>query len=171
MVQKHIELNHQGKDYKLTVNLSGRLFNDVTIFEDIAWLIRDHRGVDPSKIIFEIAETAIVSNFAAADRLIAQINELGCLIAFDNFGVGFSSVYYLNRFPIAYVKIDGSFIRKIDKSDDDKVFVKALSGVAQAYGKKTVAESVESEEALVILREIGIDFVQGFYIGDPAPLN
>jgi diguanylate cyclase (GGDEF)-like protein/PAS domain S-box-containing protein len=170
VVQKHIELNRLGKDYKLTLNLSGRLFNDVTIFDDISWLIKD-RDVDPGKIIFEIAETAIVSNFAAADRLIAQINELGCLIAFDNFGVGFSSVYYLNRFPIAYVKIDGSFIRKIDKSDDDKVFVKALSGVAQAYGKKTVAESVESEEALAILKEIGIDFVQGFYIGDPAPLD
>ncbi|SJM89652.1 Cyclic di-GMP phosphodiesterase Gmr [Crenothrix polyspora] len=170
VVQKHIELNRQGKDYKLTINLSGRLFNDVTIFDDISWLIKD-RDVDPGKIIFEIAETAIVSNFAAADRLIAQINELGCLIAFDNFGVGFSSVYYLNRFPIAYVKIDGSFIRKIDKSDDDKVFVKALSGVAQAYGKKTVAESVESEEALTILKEIGIDFVQGYYIGDPAPLD
>jgi EAL domain-containing protein (putative c-di-GMP-specific phosphodiesterase class I) len=170
VVQKHIDLNHQGKDYKLTINLSGRLFNDVTIFDDISWLIKD-RDVDPGKIIFEIAETAIVSNFAAADRLIAQINELGCLIAFDNFGVGFSSVYYLNRFPIAYVKIDGSFIRKIDKSDDDKVFVKALSGVAQAYGKKTVAESVESEAALEILKEIGIDFVQGYYIGDPAPLD
>lgn len=170
VVQKHMELNQQGKDYKLTINLSGRLFNDVAIFDDISWLIRD-RNVDPGKIIFEIAETAIVSNFAAADRLIAQINELGCLIAFDNFGVGFSSVYYLNRFPIAYVKIDGSFIRKIDKSDDDKVFVKALSGVAQAYGKKTVAESVESEEALEILKEIGIDFVQGFYIGAPAPLD
>jgi diguanylate cyclase (GGDEF)-like protein/PAS domain S-box-containing protein len=170
VVQKHIDLNHQGKDYKLTINLSGRLFNDVTIFDDISWLIKG-RDVDPGKIIFEIAETAIVSNFAAADRLIAQINELGCLIAFDNFGVGFSSVYYLNRFPIAYVKIDGSFIRKIDKSDDDKVFVKALSGVAQAYGKKTVAESVESEAALEILKEIGIDFVQGYYIGDPAPLD
>lgn len=170
VIQKHIELKRQGKDYKLTINLSGRLFNDVTIFDDISWLIKD-RDVDPGKIIFEISETTIVSNFAAADRLIAQINELGCLIAFDNFGVGFSSVYYLNRFPIAYVKIDGSFIRKIDKSDDDKVFVKALSGVAQAYGKKTVAESVESEEALAILQDIGIDFVQGYYIGDPAPLD
>ncbi|WP_394752873.1 EAL domain-containing protein [Crenothrix sp.] len=170
VVQKHIELNQQGKDYKLTINLSGRLFNDVSIFDDIAWLIKD-KNVDPGKIIFEIAETTIISNFAAADRLIAQINDLGYLIAFDNFGVGFSSVYYLNRFPIAYVKIDGSFIRKIDKSDDDKVFVKALSGVAQAYGKKTVAESVESEAALNILKEIGIDFVQGYYIGAPAPLD
>ncbi|MGZ8164458.1 MAG: EAL domain-containing protein [Methylobacter sp.] len=167
-VQKHIELNRQGKDYKLTVNISGCSFNDATIFEDISRLL-NVPDVNPEKIIFEITEASIVANFSAAEILISQIKELGCQFALDDFGVGFSSFYYLKHFPADYVKIDCSFIRHIDKSDDDKVFVKALTVVAQALGKQTVAEFVENEAILAILKESGFDYAQGYHIGKAAP--
>lgn len=169
-VQKLIEFNHQGKDYKLAINLSARLFDDTTILEDISVLL-DIPEVSPNKIIFEITETAAVANLVSAEALIRQIKDLGCLIALDDFGVGFSSFYYLKHFPVDYVKIDGSFIRRINKSDDDKVFVKALSGVAQTFGKKTVAEFVENEADLAVLKEFKIDYAQGYYIGKPERLD
>ncbi|MGZ8188176.1 MAG: EAL domain-containing protein [Methylosarcina sp.] len=165
-VQKLVELKRRGKDYKLTVNLSGRLLEDTALFDDISRLL-DVPEVEPGKIIFEISETAVVSNFATAEALIMQIKALGCALALDDFGVGFSSFYYLKHFPVDYVKIDGSFIRKINKTDDDKVFVKALSGVAHAFGKKTVAKFAENEQILEVLREFEIDYAQGNYIGKP----
>lgn len=166
-VQKHIEFKNQGNDYKLTVNLSGCSFNDTAIFEDISRLINVPE-VTPGNIIFEITETAAVSNFAAAEALVAKIKELGCLLALDDFGVGFSSFHYLKHFPVDYVKIDGSFVRHINNSDDDKIFVKALADVAQAFGKKTVAEFVENEDILNILKEFKIDYAQGYHIGKPV---
>jgi diguanylate cyclase (GGDEF)-like protein len=167
-VRKLIELKRRGMDYKLTVNLSGRLFNETTLFDDIARLL-DVPEVAPEKIIFEISETDVVSNFAAAEALIMQIKALGCVLALDDFGVGFSSFYYLKHFPVDYVKIDGSFIRKINKTEDDKVFVKALSGVAHAFGKKTVAKFVENEQILEVLKELKIDYAQGDCMGRPEP--
>lgn len=167
-VQKLIELKRHDKDYKLTMNLSGRLLNETTLFDDIARLL-DVPEVEPEKIIFEISETDVVSNFAAAESLIMQIKALGCAIALDDFGVGFSSFYYLKHFPVDYVKIDGSFIRKINKTEEDKVFVKALSGVAHAFGKKTVAKFVENEQILEVLKELKIDYAQGDCMGKPEP--
>ncbi|MDD5577841.1 MAG: EAL domain-containing protein [Methylobacter sp.] len=174
VVQKHIELNRQGKDYKLAVNLSGCSFNDATIFEYISRLLNIPE-VMPGKIIIEITEASTVANFSAAEILINQIRDLGCLFALDGFGMGFSSFYCLKHFPADYVKIDCSLIRNIDKSDDDKIFVKALTGAAQAFGKKTVADFVENEAILVILKEFGtefgINYAQGYHIGKPGPLH
>lgn len=169
-VAKLAELKQQGKDFKLAVNLSGSSFNDTTIFEDISQLVCVPE-VDPEKLIFEITETAAVSNFPAAEKLIGQIKALGCSLALDDFGVGFSSFYYLRNLSVDYVKIDGSFIRQIDNSRDDRVFVKALSEVAQALGKKTVAEFVENEAILTTLKEFGIDYAQGYHIGKPQTLD
>lgn len=167
-VQKLVELKRSGKDYKLTVNLSGRLLNEASLFDDITRLL-DVPEVAPEKIIFEISETDVVSNFAAAEALIMQIKALGCILALDDFGVGFSSFYYLKHFPVDYVKIDGSFIRKINKTEDDKLFVKALSGVAHAFGKQTVAKFVENRQILEVLKELKIDYAQGDCMGKPEP--
>lgn len=165
-VEKLSELKQQGKECQLTVNLSGRSFNDNTVFEELSGLLRESR-VEPEKLIIEITETAAVSNFAAAESLILQIKALGCLLALDDFGVGFSSFYYLKHLPVDYVKIDGSFIRKIHKSEEDKVFVRALSGVAHAFGKKTIAEYVENQQIFDLLKEFKIDYAQGYHVGKP----
>ncbi len=165
-IEHHIQLKDQEINIKLAVNLSCRSFNDLTLFEDISNLL-DQSDVDPGQFIFEISETAAVSNFSAAQDLIYKIKELGCSIALDDFGVGFSSFYYLKHLPVDYVKIDGSFISQLDKNTDDKMIVKALSEVSQSLGKKTVADCVENEATLQILREFGIDYAQGFHIGKP----
>ena len=169
-VLKLTEYHRQGKRYKLSINLSKAALDDAAIFEDICRLINVPE-IEPSSIIFEITETAAVSNFSAAESLITQLKELGCLLALDDFGVGFSSIYYLKHFPVDYIKLDGSFISQIDKNDDDKVFVKAVTGLAHAFNKQIVAEFVESEDILNILKDFGIDYGQGNYLGKPANLD
>jgi diguanylate cyclase (GGDEF)-like protein len=169
-VQKKIEYHRQGKPFKLSINLSAAALDDATLFEDIFRLVNVPE-VDPTTIIFEITETAAVSNFSAAEILITQLKELGCLLALDDFGIGFSSIYYLKHFPVDYIKLDGSFISQIDKNEDDKVFVKAVTGLAHTFNKEVVAEFVENEAILKVIKEFGIDYGQGNYLGRPAVLD
>jgi len=170
VIEQHKRFEKQGKNIKLAVNFSGRSFSDETIFEDIKALLSQPE-VNPEQIIFEITETAAVSNFSSAQILIEKIKALGCSLALDDFGVGFSSFYYLKYLPVEYVKIDGSFIKQLDTNYEDKVFVKALTDVSQALGKKTIAEFVENEAILSILKEFGIDYAQGYHIGKPANID
>jgi EAL domain-containing protein (putative c-di-GMP-specific phosphodiesterase class I) len=93
----------------------------------------------------------------------------GCRFALDDFGVGFSSFYYLRELPLDIVKIDGSFIRQLPTNSMDQVFVKALTEMATALGKDTVAEFVEDEATLTLLKELGVIYAQGYYIGRPSP--
>ncbi|MEQ1560097.1 MAG: EAL domain-containing protein [Methyloglobulus sp.] len=169
-LKQHIVLNRKGKHYKLSVNISRRSFDDVSIFGDFAQFF-DDPDVDQKRIIFEITDSASVSNNQLTNFLINQIKELGCVLALNDFGIEYPSLHYLKNAPIDYVKIDGSLIRQIDKNNDDKVFVKGLVEVAQAFGKKTVAEYVESEAILTILKEFGIDYAQGYYIGKPVAME
>ncbi len=87
----------------------------------------------------------------------------------DDFGVGFSSFYYLRELPVDVVKIDGSFIRNLSKSSDDLILVNALCSVARGFGKRITAEFVETSEILALIEEMDIDYAQGYYIGKPAP--
>ena len=169
-IEQHLSLKQQGKDIKLAINLSGRSFNDTTIFDDISELL-SLPEVDTQQIMFEITETAAVFNFEAAQSLIKKLKALGCLFALDDFGVGFSSFYYLKHLPVDYVKIDGSFIKQLDSNFEDKVFVKALTDVSQSLGKKTIAEFVENEATLEVLKEFGIDYAQGYHIGKPGAIK
>lgn len=170
-VQRLLKFKQENKDYKLAINLSGSSFNDENIFEAIAQQLLAHPQIEARQIIFEITETSAVSNFLAAQSLINKIKQLGCSLALDDFGVGFSSFYYLKHLPVDYVKIDGSFIRQIDKNDEDRIFVKALTEVSQNLGKEIVAEFVENEAIMDILKEFGIEFAQGYHIGKPQSLD
>jgi EAL domain-containing protein (putative c-di-GMP-specific phosphodiesterase class I) len=119
--------------------------------------------------VFEITETAALSDFTATCNLMDQIRQLGCKFALDDFGVGFSSFYYLKQLPVDYIKIDGSFIRDLARNADDRILVKAIGEIAHGFGKKTVAEFVENAETLELLNTYGIDYAQGYHIGRPAP--
>ena len=165
-IKQHKRFKQQGKNIKLAINLSGRSFRNTTVFEDIKALLGVPE-VDPGQFVFEITEAAAVSDFSAAQDLIKKIKDLGCSFALDDFGMGFSSFFYLKHLAVDYVKIDGSFIKRLDMSFEDKVFVRAMIEVSQALGKKTVAEFVENEEILMFLKGFGIDYVQGYYIGKP----
>ena len=169
-IQQHIRMKEQGEDYKLSINLSGSSFNDISIFETISEQL-SHHNVDPQRIIFEITETSAVSNFLAAQCLIDKIKKLGCAFALDDFGVGFSSFYYLKHLSADYVKIDGAFIRHIETNKEDRIFTKALTEVSQALGKKVIAEFVENEAILAILKDFGIEYAQGYLIGKPMRLD
>ncbi len=165
-LEQHKLHKRLGMDITLSINLSGQALNDLELQRDIHDLLSGSE-IDAEKIIFEITETTAVSNFSSAQRLMNEIKSLGCSFAIDDFGVGFSSFYYLMHLPVDYVKIDGSFIKSLDSSKEDQVLVRALAEIAQGLGKKTIAEFVESHEILEILHEFGVHYAQGYYIGKP----
>jgi diguanylate cyclase (GGDEF)-like protein/PAS domain S-box-containing protein len=168
-VQKHLEFQQAGKDIKLAINLSARSLNDDKIRTEIKRLLT-LPGVKADNIILELTETFAVSNFKSAQLLINEIKSLGCKFALDDFGVGFSSFTYLKNLPVDYIKIDGSFIRKIDKSREDQIFVKAISDISHDLGKQTIAEFVENDHIMSLLKDYNIDYAQGYHIGKPRRL-
>ncbi len=168
-IKQQIELQKKNKSHlKLAINLSGRSINNDKVKTEIESILNSPE-VCAEKIIFEITETAAVTNFISAQSFINKIRELGCQVALDDFGTGFSSFYYLKNMSFDYIKIDGAFIQRIETDKEDKIFVKALSDVARALGKKTIAEFVESENIINILKELNIDYAQGYHISRPRP--
>ncbi|WP_300453756.1 EAL domain-containing protein [Accumulibacter sp.] len=167
--RKMLALFRRGKRYKFSINLSGVSINDATLLSFIRDELSRHPLLRASDVVFEITETAAVSDFSAARTFMNAVRELGCTFSLDDFGVGFSSFNYVKQLPVDYVKIDGSFVRTLVDSPDDQVFVKALAQVAKGFGKRTVAEFVEDERALNMLRGFGVDYAQGYFIGKPTP--
>jgi EAL domain-containing protein (putative c-di-GMP-specific phosphodiesterase class I) len=94
---------------------------------------------------------------------------LGCGFVLDDFGVGFSSFYYLRELPVDAVKLDGSFIRNLVQSPDDQILVKALCSVARGFGKKITAEFVENDKIFSVIKKMDIDYAQGYFVGKPSP--
>jgi EAL domain-containing protein (putative c-di-GMP-specific phosphodiesterase class I) len=124
--------------------------------------------VDPHRITFEITETAACEQLNVAIEFIRKIRALGCQISLDDFGVGFSSFSYLKHLNADLLKIDGSFIRDIHNSKSDQLFVKALVDVARGMGMQTIAEFVENEQVFRRVMSLGVDYVQGYYLGKPS---
>lgn len=155
---------HPGLD--LSVNLSGKVIDDPELSDWITAALKQH-DVAPERLILEITETQAVENTSAAVDLIRRLTEFGCRFALDDFGSGFASYQYLKELPVQLVKIDGAFIRNMTDDHADRLFVKALTEVAQGLGKQTVAEFVEDAETLDMLRTLGVDFAQGYHIGRP----
>jgi diguanylate cyclase (GGDEF)-like protein/PAS domain S-box-containing protein len=152
----------------LSVNLSGRTLADPELLSFISGLLHQSQ-ITPARLILEVTETVGVTDFDAAAGVLRQLRGLGCAIALDDFGAGFSSFQYLRLLPLDFVKIDGAFIRDLDKNPDDQVFVRALTEAAHGYGKLAIAEFVENAAILELLRGYGVDFAQGYFIGKPAP--
>ncbi|HIL93138.1 MAG TPA: EAL domain-containing protein [Cycloclasticus sp.] len=123
--------------------------------------------ISPSRITFEITETAAVSNFEKTRQMVSKIRALGCQFALDDFGAGFSSFNYIKNFPVEYLKIDGQFINNLAVDHADQVLVKSMIDVAHSLGKKAIAEYVSNAEILRVLKELGVDYVQGYLLGEP----
>ena len=153
----------------LSLNLSGRVVGDPELLPLLRTLLQES-GVDPARLLIEITETAALADIQSAEQLLGNIRQLGCRTALDDFGVGFSSFFYLKELPVDVVKIDGSFIQHLARSGDDRIIVKAMAEVARGLGKKTVAEFVEDGESLRMLGELQVDFAQGYFVGRPGPL-
>ncbi len=155
-----------GDPVGFSINLSGLSIGEPHMLELIEREIAAN-ALDPARITFEITETAACENMSRAIDFINQIRALGCRIALDDFGVGFSSFSYLKHIRADSIKIDGSFIRNIHTSREDQLFVKALVDVAQGLGVSTTAEFVESAEVLEKVRSLGVSYAQGYYVGRP----
>lgn len=152
------------------INLSGQSLGSQKFLTAVTQSLKDN-NVPPEKLCFEITETLAIRNHEGAMRLIRYMKGLGCRFALDDFGTGLSSFDYLKRLPVDYVKIDGLFVKDVAKNPSDLVLVKSINDVAHALGKQTIAEFVETQAALTKLRQIGVDYAQGFGLHRPQPLN
>jgi len=160
---------HLNSLHLCAINLSGRSIGDqgflARLIERLA-----ASNVAAEKLCFEITETAVMANLANAVRFIRSLKGLGCSFALDDFGSGLSSFAYLKKLPVDYLKIDGTFVRDLATDRIDRAIVKSINDIGHVIGKRTIAEFVESETILDHLREIGVDYAQGFGIGRPMPL-
>lgn len=164
------EIQRHGYNVRFSINLSAHAFHDPELLSILTDAFA-HYGADPSTFMFEITETAALEDLPAARKLMETIKMLGCGFTLDDFGVGFSSFYYIRQLPIDVVKIDGSFIRNLADSPDDQILVRALCDVARGFGKKTTAEFVENAATLAVLEKMEVDYAQGYFIGMPAPAD
>ncbi|MFM2478141.1 putative bifunctional diguanylate cyclase/phosphodiesterase [Celerinatantimonas sp. MCCC 1A17872] len=164
-LEENLEFNCRDR---LAINLSARSFGTSSVIAQIVAEI-EHRAIPGELIIFEITETAALPDFAKAQEHIEKLKSMGCAIALDDFGVGYSSFHSLRELALDYVKIDGSFVHDILDNHKNRYFVRSLCRIAHDLGLLTIAEYVENEQLNQELCRIGVDFSQGYFIGKPMP--
>jgi len=152
-----------------SINLSGQTLGEGWLLEHVCQNF-ERTSIRPDQICFEVTETTAIGNLDIATRVMAQLRDLGCRFALDDFGSGLSSFSYLQDLPLDYLKIDGSLVKDIATNPVDKEMVTAIHKVAQVMDLKTVAEFVENDQILAVLGEIGVDYGQGYGIAKPIPL-
>ena len=157
------------EDAGMAINLSGKSIGDLDLLQFIEDRI-DALGIDPSRVIFELTETAAFHNIGEARYFVQRIKSLGCRFALDDFGVGFSSFYYIKELDFDYLKLDGSFIAKLTHSPQDQVFVRAMVEISKVFGLSVIAEWIEDRQTADMLHDFGVTLGQGYYFGKPLPL-
>jgi EAL domain-containing protein (putative c-di-GMP-specific phosphodiesterase class I) len=131
----------------------------------------ERTGAEPGMLVFEITETALVSDEQAARAFVEGVHRLGCKVALDDFGTGYGGFTYLKQLPIDFLKIDVEFVRDMRTSSASRNVVQAIVNLAAGFGLTTVGEGVEDAETLALLRDLGVDYAQGFHIGSPGRLG
>jgi EAL domain-containing protein (putative c-di-GMP-specific phosphodiesterase class I) len=162
--------NREGRELTLEVNLSGKTMSDPTFPDEVKRELTSS-GIDPASLIFEVTETAAIADIGQARRFANSLARIGCRFALDDFGAGFASFYYLKHLPISILKIDGEFVRELPISRTDQLIVRALVEVCEGLGIKTVAEFVTDERTMEMVRDLGVDFAQGYHLGKPEPVS
>lgn len=171
VVDKAIALMSQYPElHKVSINLSAQAFSDEGLLPLIQDKLSSH-NVDGNKIIFELTESASLTNVSATRRMINQLQQLGCQFSIDDFGTGFSTFAYLRELPADSVKIDGSFVKDMAKNSVDRSLVSAIINVANTLGKVCVAEFVEDKSTFDALKHSGAEFAQGYYISRPLEID
>jgi EAL domain-containing protein (putative c-di-GMP-specific phosphodiesterase class I) len=154
----------------LAVNLSGRSIDDPRLASHIDHEL-DTSGIDPTSLVFELTETAAISNIQAAQRLSQRLHHRGCRLSLDDFGAGCASFSYLKNLPFDYIKIDGDFIRGLTEHPIDQLVVSAIVSIAKGMGKQTIAEFVTDQKTSALLHSQGVDYAQGYHISRPQPVE
>ncbi|WP_187369395.1 EAL domain-containing protein [Baekduia soli] len=168
VIRQAAGLAAQGRPVEL--NVSGCSLSDPRLIAHIETCLRES-GADPAHMVFEITETALVSDQAAALDFAQRLHGLGCKLALDDFGTGYGGFTYLKQLPVDYLKIDIEFVRDLPTNDASRHVVQAEVNLARSFDLETVAEGVEDAETLDLLRELGVDFAQGYHIARPAPIE
>lgn len=168
-IKKYIKTHNS--DIRVAINLSGQSLSDNTVLNLITNKLRKNKKLKKELICFEITETSAIANMSKAIEFIASIKQMGCKFSLDDFGSGLSSFSYLKNMPVDNIKIDGMFIREIHTDPVNKVFVQSIHNISKKMGIKTTAEYVENKEILDCIKEIGIDYAQGYYISKPTPVK
>ena len=168
--RKLLDISHEKCSYLFSINLSGTSLGD----KSLLGYIREQfiiYAIPPECICFEITETAAIVNLKNTIYLFSALRKLGCSFALDDFGSGMSSFMYLKNFEVDYLKIDGSFVKDMHVNKIDHAMVRSIHSVAEAMNIKTVAEFVENKEILKELKNIGVHYGQGLYLGEPVPIK
>ena len=152
----------------VTINLSAASIGSPDLLDAIERAIAKS-GADPDDLVFEITETALMENLDRGELFAQKLVQLGCQVALDDFGTGFGSFTYLKRLHADYLKIDMEFVRELTRSKPDQHVVEAIVTLARGFGQQTIAEGVEDQETLVLLRELGVSHAQGYHLGRPGP--
>jgi PAS domain S-box-containing protein len=151
-------------------NLSAASIGTSDLLPFIEQQIRE-ANADPANLVFEITETALMQDITAGEAFARGLAGLGCGLALDDFGTGFGSFTYLKKLPITHLKIDIEFVRDLVTHPENLHVVRAIVSLARAFGLKTIAEGIENEQTLTLLRAEGVDFAQGFHLGRPGPIS
>ena len=168
VIRKGVERAATGR--RVSINLSARSLSDPELPKVIDAMLREY-DVSPGQVSFEYTETAAVSSVEDARKFTEGLLEIGCDVALDDFGTGFGSFVLLKHLPISTLKIDIEFVRGLSSSEADRRIVRAIVHIASEASLKVVAEGVEDEGALALLRDYGVDRAQGYFIGRPEPIS
>ena len=161
--------NQNWQNYRFSINLSGASLNSQSFRDKLSQKLLEH-NLPPELFGFEITESIAISNIDSVSSFIQSLKALGCSFALDDFGKGMSSLSYLKNLPIDYLKIDGSFITELNQDKVSKIMVEAINHIAGGMGLKTVAEFVESQDILDTVRDLKVDYAQGYHLGRPRKL-
>lgn len=162
--------NSLSSQYRFSFNLSALSINDSDLSDYIIELAKREK-INPKKINIEVTERVAISNMKRCYDFMINLKKAGFTFSLDDFGSGYCSFRYIQTLPFDVIKIDGSFIKDIDTNEQNKVIAKAVTDIAKAYGRKTVAEYIENESIANIAAEIGIDYGQGYYFAKPFPID
>ena len=157
-------------DRSVAINISGQTLGDVQFLEFVVECL-DSTGVTPGQVCFEITESAVIANLDHARRFVGVLHGMGCQFALDDFGSGVGSFSNLKNLPLDYLKIDGSFIRNLARDSVNQAMVTAMIKLARTLNFRVIAEQVEDSSALEAARRMGVDYLQGYAIARPQPLQ
>lgn len=153
---------------RVAVNISPIHFR-LPNFESVVMQALDKTGLDPALLEIEITENSVIDHIEDCIICLKKLRKMGITVSIDDFGKGYSSLNYLRRFPIHYLKIDRSFIHEVSKNKEDAAIVRAITYLAHELNLKVVAEGIETKEVIELLDEIGCDEIQGYYVSKPLP--